>query len=239
MITLHGSLPRFGLPSASPFVTKAEILLKMAGLPYRHVEASFARAPKGKIPFIEDDGRLIGDTEFIRSYLETKYGADFDKGLSLAEKGVARAFTVMADEHLYWTIVHLRWMNPRNFDRGPRHFFEKVPAPVRPVVVAMVKRKVRQSLVGQGLGRHAQAEIEDLAHRDIDAIASFIGSKPFLLGDAPCSADASVWPSVVGLLCPEFETPLHAYTAANPVLVAYAERGFSRWFPELERVMLG
>jgi len=35
MITLYSFGPGFGLPDPSPFVTKAEVLLKMAELPYR------------------------------------------------------------------------------------------------------------------------------------------------------------------------------------------------------------
>ena len=35
MITLYTFGPAFGLPDPSPFVMKAEVLLKMAGLPYR------------------------------------------------------------------------------------------------------------------------------------------------------------------------------------------------------------
>ena len=35
MITLYTFGPAFGLPDASPFVIKAELLLKLAGLPYQ------------------------------------------------------------------------------------------------------------------------------------------------------------------------------------------------------------
>ncbi len=35
MITLYSFGPFFGLPDASPFVMKGEMLLKLAGLPYR------------------------------------------------------------------------------------------------------------------------------------------------------------------------------------------------------------
>ena len=35
MITLFTYGPMFGLPDPSPFCMKAEILLKMAGLPYK------------------------------------------------------------------------------------------------------------------------------------------------------------------------------------------------------------
>ena len=34
MITLYSFGPMFGLPDASPFVTKAEMLLKLSGLPF-------------------------------------------------------------------------------------------------------------------------------------------------------------------------------------------------------------
>ncbi len=58
MITLYGFGPAMGLPEISPFVTKAHILLQMAGLPYE-TETSFGgflKAPKGKLPYIRDDG---------------------------------------------------------------------------------------------------------------------------------------------------------------------------------------
>lgn len=59
MITLFGAGPHFGLPDPSPFVTKAEVLLKMAELPYRHDPNGFGKEPKKKIPFIDDDGVIV------------------------------------------------------------------------------------------------------------------------------------------------------------------------------------
>jgi len=49
MITLYSFGPGFGLPDPSPFVTKAEVLLKMAELPYRTDTTGFKKAPKGKL----------------------------------------------------------------------------------------------------------------------------------------------------------------------------------------------
>ena len=77
MITLFGSGPNFGLPDASPFVTKAETLLRMSKLPFEKALMSFSKAPKGKIPYIEDQGRLIGDSTLIGFHLEAAHGADF------------------------------------------------------------------------------------------------------------------------------------------------------------------
>lgn len=235
MITLHGSTARFGLPSASQFVSKVEILLKMAGVPYRHIDGDFRRAPKGKIPFIEDGGTLLGDSTFIRQHLEQRYGADFDKHLKATDRAVAHAFEVMCNENLYWAVVYERWMVADNFDKGPRRFFDAVPAPLRPLVLAMVKRKVAQNLKGHGLGRHSRAEIETIAARDIDALAAFLANKPFLMGGEPCGADASVWSAAANVLCPHFDTPIRTHAEQHANLKAYVARGMARWFPELAK----
>lgn len=50
MIALYTFGPGFGLPDPSPFVMKAEVLLKMAKLPYRTDTTGFAKAPKGQAP---------------------------------------------------------------------------------------------------------------------------------------------------------------------------------------------
>lgn len=223
----------WGVPSPSQFVTKTEILLKMAGVPYTHTHADFSKTPKGKIPYIEDGDLKLGDSEFIRRHLEARYSADFDHGLTAADKAIGRAFAVMADEHLYWATVNARWMDRANCNRGPRHFFDRVPAPLRPFVIAMVQRNVKRNLYGQGLGRHSKAEIEDLARRDIDAISGYLGDKPFLHGTEPKSADASVWPAVTSVLCAHFTTPLRDYAETKPNLLAYRNRGMALWFPEL------
>src|SRR5919108_3600051 len=82
MITLSAFGPAFGLPDPSPFVTKAEMLLKLSGLPYRTDTTGFRRAPKGKLPYIDDDGTIVADSTFIRRHLEQKHRIDFDPGLS-------------------------------------------------------------------------------------------------------------------------------------------------------------
>src|SRR5215467_6184299 len=102
MITLYTFGPAFGLPDPSPFVTKAEILLKMAGLPYRTDTTGFRNAPKGKLPFIDDDGERIADSTFIRLHIEKKYGFNFDGGLDQEHRAIAWAFEKLAEDNLYW-----------------------------------------------------------------------------------------------------------------------------------------
>lgn len=232
MITLYTFGPYFDLPDASPFVMKAEVLLKMAGLPYKTDTGGFSKSPKGKLPYIADDGDIIADSTFIRLHIEKKYRIDLDAGLSAPERAVAWALEKMCEDHLYWPGLYARWIIDENFDKGPRQFFAAVPAPLRPLVVLMTRRQVRRNLWGHGMGRHTAPEMDALATRDIDALADFLSEKPYLMGEAPCSVDATIFPFLAHALCPLFDTAIRARAESRPNLVAYRDRLMARYFPD-------
>jgi len=231
MITLYTFGPAFGLPDPSPFVMKAKVLLEMSGLPHRTDTRGFRRAPKGKLPYIDDAGTIVADSSLIRMHLEQQHGIDFDQGLSPAERGIAWAFEKLCEDNLYWAVVHERWMNEANFDKGPRQFFKVAPAPIRPLVIAWVKRSLRRTLHGQGLGRHTKEEIARLAIRGIEAIGDQLGDKPYLMGASACGADATTFAWIAAVLCPHFESALRQAAERRDNLVAYRDRGMRQWFP--------
>jgi glutathione S-transferase len=236
MITLFAFGPAFGLPDPSPFVMKADVLLKMAGLPYRVDLSGFSRAPKGKLPYIDDDGKIVADSTFIRRHLERAHGIDFDRGLTTEQKAIAWAFEKMAEDHLYWAIVHARWMDDANFAKGPIDFFKKVPAPLRPVATRMIRRRVRNALHAHGLGRHSGEDVAYLGTRSVDSIAAFLGSKPYLMGDEPTGVDATMFAFVAGLLCPRFESPVRAAGERHDNLKRYVGRMTARYYAELTEI---
>ena len=236
MITLYTFGPAFGLPDPSPFVMKAETLLKMAKLPYRMDTSGFSKAPKGKLPYIEDDGVVIADSTFIRWHLEKKYRVDFDQGLDAAQRATAWAFEKMLEDNLYWVIVHDRWADDANFRKGPIRFFDKVPAPIRPLIVMMIRRKVRGALHGHGLGRHADDEILALGTKSIDAAADFLGDKPFFFGAEPTGVDATAFAVVAGMLCPHFTSRARTAAERHENLRRYVGRMTARFYPELKEL---
>lgn len=236
MIKLFGSGPNFGLPDASPFVTKLETLLRMANLPFEKHPMSFSKAPKGKIPYIEDDDGLLGDSTLIRLHLEKKYQVDFDKSLTTEQRAIAWAFEKMAEDHLYWCTVYTRWMDDANFDRGPRVFFKAAPAPIRPLVTAMVRRQVRKSLHGQGTGRHSATEIFELGSRSLQAISDYLGGKPFVMGAEPSGVDATIFAFVMSAMCPLFISPLQQAAASHDNLRSYIGRMTARFYPEFSEL---
>ena len=62
------SAPAFGLPEISPFVTKTEVQLKMAGLAYRKERARPPASPKGQLPYVVDEAESIANSTFIRAH---------------------------------------------------------------------------------------------------------------------------------------------------------------------------
>jgi glutathione S-transferase len=230
MITLYAFGPGMGLPDPSPFVMKAELLLKMSGLPYRVSTRGFRRAPKGKLPYINDDGAIVADSFLIRTHLEQKHGIDFDGAYDKRALATAWAVEKMLEEHLYFALVHERWMKDANFERGPARFFDFVPAPLRPFVKRMVRGKISKTLQAHGMGRHSESEIAAMACRDLDALSALIGTHACLLGERPCGADATVLAFVAGALCDHVDSPVRTYAEQLPNLVAYRDRWMAHYY---------
>ena len=231
MITLHafGASDIFDGADPSPFVTKAHYLLAMSGLPYQIVSGDPRKAPKGKLPYIEVNGRTVGDSYFIQRLLETEHGIDFSNGYSGRELAVGLAFEKLCEDHLYWITLSERWDVNENYNRGAKHFFANIPMPMRPLIEAMVRRAMRKSGHAHGMGRHSREERMEMARKDIDAIAAFLYDKEFLLGKRPCASDASVAAAVEALCVKTMDTPLKAMVAKHPNLKDYCVRMRSKF----------
>jgi glutathione S-transferase len=233
MITLYTFGRALGLPDLSPFVMKAEMLLKLAELDYRVVHGNIRKAPKGKLPYIEDEGLLIPDSTFIRWHIERKYGVDFDHHLTPAEKAVAWSVEKMLEDNYYWVMVNDRWINDNNFAKGPAQFFSGIPWPIRGMVVSMIRHKVRNNLHGQGTSRHNAQEIAAIAARDVEAVATILCEKPYLMGEQPCGADATIFAFIAQMLCAVFETAARNAAEKHLNLVAYSSRMMQTYYPDL------
>jgi glutathione S-transferase len=234
MITLFGLGAGFGLPEISPFVTKTEVQLKMAGLAYRKQRAMPPASPKGQLPFVDDGGSLIADSTFIRAHVERRYGFDFDAGLDVRARAQAWAFERMIEHHLYFALVGARWVDPVNFAKGPAHFFDGVPADKREKLREDAQFRVAENYLISGLGRHAPDEDVDLAARSLRALSVQLGERPYLMGDRPCGTDATAFAVIAGILTPFFDSELRRRTEGFGNLVAYVDRMMAQYFPEFD-----
>jgi glutathione S-transferase len=232
MIRLHQFAPAFGLPNASPFCMKLETWLRMAGLPYQAVnDGNVMKAPKGKLPWIEDGSTRLGDSSLVIEHLKTTYGDRLDAHLTQAERAQAIAFQRLFEENLYWVAVYARWVEPAGWALTKQAFFATLPVPLRWLVPRLARRGILAELRGHGMGRHSRDEIYAIGQRDIDAVAEFLANQPFMLGDAPSSLDATAYAFLANLLWAPVDSPLRRHAAGRTNLQAYCLRMKVRYFP--------
>ncbi len=230
MIKLYQFAPAFGLPNASPFCMKVETYLRMTGLPYETVNIDLRKAPKGKAPYIEDAGRTVCDSGFIIEYLKATYGDPLDGKLSAEQRAISHVLRRMLEENLYWPVLYSRWFEPQGWALTRPAFFGGMPAPLKWVVPALARRAIRQELWGHGMGRHSREEIYAQGCADIDALAVWLGSRPFMVAEAPSSVDAVAYSFIANVLWAPLDSPLRQRTASHPQLDAYCRRMKERYY---------
>ena len=134
-LKLHKFGEAWGLADPSPFCLKLESFLREANIAYDVVpfdaRRSFGKAPKGKLPFIEDeDGELVGDSTLIIERLSRQHRVDLDAPLDDRQRCVSLAFRRMLDEHLYWVGVYSRWIDEPGWSVVPATLFAQCLAAV-------------------------------------------------------------------------------------------------------------
>ena len=224
MITLLTYKPAFGEPTASPFCTKVIWLLTMAGVDWEREDLADPRAmPHQKLPAIRVNGQTIPDSDNIRLYLES-LGTDFDTGLSDLDRATSRAFVRMAEEHMYFHIVLDRWGDDAVWPIIRDIYFDTIPKPFRGLIANRLRKNCLQGMTQQGLGRLSPQERLDRIEPDLAAITTRLWQGPFLFGDRPTAADASVAAMLSTMRATPGKTLLKTRIAEDKIFCAYIDR---------------
>jgi len=235
MITLHQTPAAWGVANVSPFCLKLETYLRMTGVPYTARLADFRKAPKGKVPFIEEEGKMLGDSQLIIEHLKQKHGDALDARLSKEELAQGHILRRMLEESTYWHIIQERWASEEGWKSYKPIFLGIVPPVIGHVVVPGIRRKVIQALRAHGLGRHQPEEILALGKADVSAVATMLGDKPFLFGEQPTSFDAVVYAFIVSITAFPVDSPFKRFTQEQRNLVRlvdhFQQRYFANWSP--------
>ncbi|MBE9031889.1 glutathione S-transferase family protein [filamentous cyanobacterium LEGE 11480] len=233
MIALCQFAPAFGLRNASPFCLKLETYLRMADVAYVVEEyADLSTAPKGKMPYIKDGDRKIGDSTLVIDYLKATYGDPLDADLTPEQQAIALAMQRLIEDHFYWALVYSRWEEEVNWPLVKDAYFSELPPVIKQVIPGLARQNTRKNLKGQGMGLHSGEEIYAMGQKDLTAIATFLGDKPFFMGDQPTSLDASAYGSLSNVLCPLFDTPLLRHARQYPQLAAFCQRMEARYYAD-------
>ena len=237
MITLHTAPSFQELPSISPPCLELETWLRMAQLPYEKVivtASSFELAPKGKIPFIDYQGKLIGDVFLIIEMFKQTEGIDLDASLTVTERAISLAFRRMIKENTYWGAAEHRFGIAENWQRFRpivgQALFPEIPLEVsEPFAEEFCKTMISQ-MQAHGIGRHSHEEISRIICADFQALSDFLADKPFFMGDQPTTLDATVYGYMGNFLQPRFESSFVDYLLQRSNLCNHYERMAEKFF---------
>ena len=229
MITFHKFVPAWGLPDISPFCIKVETYLRMTGLEYETVVSDSRKAPKGKCPYIEQDGKTISDSTLIIDYLESRSSTPLDADLSLHEKATSFALKAMLEEQFYFIGLWTRWVDESGWKIYRPSIVELgnelgVHRLVMPLVEPFLRAKMRRTAYLQGTGRHSPDEIRKIGVNVVMAVSNWLEAKPFMFGNAPHLIDATTYAFIASWLWGPFEGAIKDCVSQQSNLVGYCER---------------
>lgn len=219
-----------GLETFSPFCLKTHRALKLAGLRYtsRHAENPASHkplSPTGQVPVLLVDGRAVADSTPIHREIERLRPGTFERGLDARARAEAWLWEELADTALNGFFVAARWADETNWPLVREAYFAKMPAPVRAVVPALLRRNVLEALSARDIWRAGPsacwARYEDLLDR-LDARAPAEG---FWMGPSVSVADVALFGQLHGLR--------NRYTARQAAMIA-ARKALSAWLDRVE-----
>ncbi|CAK8688777.1 unnamed protein product [Clavelina lepadiformis] len=237
-ITVFGFGKSFLGPCLSPFNLKLQTYLRMTDIKYKPWFTT-KMSSKGKIPYIEHNGKIVEDSSFIIQHLNSEYKKDLNAHLTPAEKAIALSFQRLVEENLYWTLAYQRWLMDDSI-------LDLIPFPNRFATKLFswytslkLRPELRKNMRGQGIGRHSEEEILKIAKLDLGAIADFLGEKEFFMGSQPSEVDAVIF-GFVGLMIFTGSNSVSAkdVTENHPNLVAYVERMKQMYWPDWDKLCI-
>jgi glutathione S-transferase len=217
-----------GYKISMPCVT-LETYLALVGQPYVSVTKNAARASRTKtIPGVHVDGRVIGDTENIIRYLESRLDEPLDAHLSREQAILNKVFWRLINTSIHQLVVADRWTHPETEGRFLPYVVESAGiAWLGPLGRAVMKRVLRRVIPRQvGLIRYLSHEDRLVfARENFAALEFYLAEQRYLFGERPSTSDCYLYSYLGALLVAPFDTPLsRVVTGELPKLVAYFER---------------
>lgn len=219
------------VPNLSSYCVKLETYLKMAGIEYE-VEDTLnpAKAPKKKLPFINDGGHVVADSGFIIGYLKANYGDPLDQHLSRHQNALRIAYERLVEDSLFWHLIYSRFFDEDFWSLYKKTMFSLFPQGVRWLVARVVKSRYRKRLKDLGILDHSKSEIYTLGKVNLESLSLLLGEKSYMLGEDPSSLDAVVYGVLVNIIKVPLDSPLKKHALQLGNLEPYCDRISQKYF---------
>ncbi len=222
MLTLYSYPTLFGVADNNAYGLKVFAFLKLAGVPFRHEHIFDASAaPRAQLPYIEDDGEAIGDSEAIIAHVTGKYGVPLDRDLTQAQLDTNLMVTRMLDD-LYWVMSYSRWKDERYWTS-----FRDALIREHPVLTEDALRNAKefnhQRYYFQGIGRYPPDAAMARGLADLGVLARLVPASGYMHGGRPTSIDAAIYGFIANIYFYDIDTPLKQFVLAHGNLVRHCE----------------
>lgn len=237
-LTLYAFETLPGFFNLSPFGTKAEILLKLADLPYRLEAPEDHKAfSKGKLPVLKDGKDIIEDSEFIRLHIAENYGKPLSGNLTPEQQAIGHCLIRTFEERTMLGLIYGRWVEDTGWVVLEQFFFGGLPPEQRTVVAQTAREQVAGGVKSTGFGKHSSKQRTALLTADIDAAATLLDNSPWFFSDEPTHLDAALFGMLANFYAAPIPTVLTGLVGAHANLVAYVERGIEEWYPDAKTIL--
>lgn len=200
------------------------------------------KSAKGQIPFIELNGQQYADSGKIMQFLIKENNLQIDANLDSKQMADARAYTILLEESLFRAILYMRMQDLSwvfSVEKGLLGNYSGIKKCMAGNFgPKMFKKNLQKSLQVQGMGRNSLKEVVEIMKRDLMALNTLLGDKPFFFGNKPTSFDATAF----GQLAQIFYTPqpvddVVKFAETNtPNLKNFVERIKSQYWPEWDEI---
>jgi len=222
MLTLYSYPELFGVADNNAYGLKVFAFLRLTGVPFRHEHIFDAsKAPRGQLPYIDDDGEIIGDSDTIIAHLIRKYRLTIDAALSQSQRDTDHLITRMLDD-LYWVMSYSRWKDDRFWPLFHRALLTQHPS-LTEDGLRKAKEYNAQRYYFQGIGRYDPDAAMQRGLRDLETLAHLLPADGYLHGPQPTSIDAGIYGFIANIYFYDIPTPLKQFVTSQPNLVRHCE----------------
>lgn len=216
MIILYSYPELFGLPDNNPFGLKVDTFLRLTKIDYTHKHITNTQnAPRGQLPYLNDNDQIITDSNIIIQYLAKKY-VDLDSDLTEFQKNTHFLIIRMLDYHLYWVMSYSRWQDENFWPLFKAAFLKQLPELTDSSLEDIRKYNIEKYYF-QGISRYPSQDIYQAGIDDLQAIVMLLAEKRFLFGDKIHALDACCYGFLANILYFEIETPLKEFILQTPL----------------------
>ena len=224
---------------SSPYISKLELWLRMAGIPYEEVvepaAVLLAAAPKGLSPHVDLNGEVLDDSSVIIERLRASHNDPLNDGrLSRDQEVLGGLIKSLCEHELFFILAYGRFGTPESDFQSICRFNigDTVPADQMDTAIEQFRTMVHGLMHTWRIGRHEPGFVEAELRKCFDMLSHSLGDQTYLFGDEPCTYDAALFGMVASIVHYPYANPHVPIAREYTNLVDYCDRIRAKYYPD-------